>query len=107
MVSYYIEKVKFYEGKYMNSPAGMALKSTIVKSRKRHLAVPVVNEDTLFNFADAEGLRWTIKEVEDFYYLLQEITNMDPFESTVCSPHLQLFNLIDQDRQDRGEVVCI
>jgi hypothetical protein len=27
MVSYYVEKVKFYADKYMNSPAGMALKA--------------------------------------------------------------------------------
>jgi hypothetical protein len=91
MMSYYIEKVKFYGAKYMTSAAGMALKSTIVKSRKRHLAVPTVNEETLASFAEAEGLLWTIKEVEDFFGILREVTDMEDCETTVCPPHPSSF----------------
>ena len=86
MVNYYIDRLKFYGAKYMDSPAGMALKAAITKGRKRKIALPVVNEQTLFSFAGAEGLVWTIKEVGDFFGLLREFTNTEDFETTVCLP---------------------
>jgi hypothetical protein len=98
MVSYYVEKVKFYADKYMNSPAGMALKATIVKSRKRHVTVPGVTEESIFKYASAEGICWTIKEVDDFYAILADAATKDSFESTVYFSPLSHFNLIDRDR---------
>jgi hypothetical protein len=95
MVKYYVDRVKFYGDKYMTSPAGMSLKTAIAKHRKRHISVPVVDENTLFNYAGAEGIAWTIKEVADFYFLLAEITNVEYFETSVCSSRLPSFNLID------------
>lgn len=95
MVKYYVDRVKFYGDKYMTSPAGMSLKTAIAKHRKRHISVPVVDENTLFNYAGAQGIAWTIKEVAHFYTLLNEVTNVEDFETSVCSSGMPFFNLID------------
>ena len=41
----------------IESPVGIALKATLDKSRKRHGALPAVNEETILKFQATDGLR--------------------------------------------------
>jgi hypothetical protein len=73
----------YYADKFMNSQAGIALKSDLDKSRKRHSTLPAVNEETLLNYAGAEGIHWGTKELVDFFYILCEYTTTVSFEALV------------------------
>jgi hypothetical protein len=83
MVNFYVQKVKHYGNLYMNSPAGIALKATLDKSRKRHGALPSVNEQTILKYAGLAGLRWNISDVADFFEILAEFTATTSFETSV------------------------
>jgi hypothetical protein len=83
MVKFYVSRVMYYGDKFMDSAAGIALKDKLEKSRKRHGALPAVNEGTILKYAGAEGLRWSINEVSDFFNILSEFTSTSQFEATV------------------------
>ena len=83
MMKFYVNKVMFYADKFIESPAGIALKKTLDKSRKRHGALPAVNEETILKYQGAEGLKWTLCEVADFFKILSEFTTTTNFQSSV------------------------
>lgn len=83
MMKFYMNKVMYYGDKFMESPAGIALKTTLDKSRKRHGALPAVNDETILRFAGADGLCWTLREVTDFYQILSEFTTTTVCETSV------------------------
>jgi len=83
MMKFYVNKVMYYGDKFMESPAGIALKTTLDKSRKRHGALPAVNEETLLKYQGADGLSWTLCEVADFFQILSEYTTTTTFQGSV------------------------
>ena len=94
MVKFYVSKVMYCGDKFMGSAAGIALKDKLDKSRRRHGALPAVNEGTILWFAGAEGLRWSINEVADFFKILSEFSSTAPFEATVLMTLLPTISLI-------------
>jgi len=83
MMKFYVNKVMYYRDKFIESPAGIALKATLDKSRKRHGALPAINEETILKFQATDGLHWTLCEVADFFQILSEFTTTTNFQSSV------------------------
>ena len=65
MMKFYVNKVMYYEDKFMESP------------------VPAVNEETLLKYQGADGLSWTLCEVADFFQILSEYTTTTTFQGSV------------------------
>src|SRR5438477_10615152 len=74
MMKFYVNKVMYYGDKFIESPAGIALKATLDKSHKRHGALPPVNKETILKFQATDGLRWTLCEVANFFQILSKFT---------------------------------
>lgn len=83
MMKFYVNKVMFYGDKFIDSAVGIALKTTLDKSRKRHGALPAVNKETILKYHGTDGLKWTLCEVADFFQILSEFTGTTPFQSSV------------------------
>src|SRR5438045_9130042 len=83
VVNFYVCKVMYCGDKFMGSAAGIALKDKLDKSRRRHGALPAVNEGTILWCAGAEGLLWSINEVADFFKILSEFSSTGTIEATV------------------------
>ena len=83
VVKFCVNKVMHYGDKYMTSAAGIALKANLDKSRRRHGALPAVDEGTILRFEGAEGLHWSMDEVSDFFKFLSEYTSTTPFKAIV------------------------
>jgi len=88
LVEWYIENVKEYAEKYLESPAGRKMKAAVMKGRRYSKALPTVETDTLRLFDGAEGIAWGIAEVCDFFYILSEVTQFEDMSVEVHNKQL-------------------
>jgi hypothetical protein len=107
MMKFYVNKVMYYGDKFMESPAGIALKTTLDKSRKRHGALPAVNEETLLNIrartaSVGPSVRWPIS-----FKSFQNIPLRRRFKDRYDLKNCHLINLIDYQGYGRRRVVRI
>jgi len=89
VVEWYVEKVKEYAEKYLESPAGKKMRAAVVRARRYSKALPTVDTDTLRSFDDAEGISWGMAEVCDIFYILSEATQ---FEDMTVEIHKKPFD---------------
>jgi len=82
-MKFYVNKVIYYGDKFMELPAGVALKVTLDKSHRWHGVLPAVNKETILKFQTADGFHWTICEVADFFQILFEFITTTIFQSSV------------------------
>ena len=54
-MKFYVNKVIYYGDKFMESPAGVALKVTLDKSHRWYGVLPAVNKETILKFQTADG----------------------------------------------------
>ena len=71
-MKFYVNKVMYYGDKFIESPAGIALKATLDKSHKRHGALPPVNKETILKFQATDEELAAIRTVEDTVNLVKK-----------------------------------
>jgi len=74
MVNHYVEKVKYYGDKFLESPAGILFQERLKQIRGGKKTAPNLDVSAIREFEGAEGIAWTSAQAYDIFSILSEVT---------------------------------
>jgi hypothetical protein len=77
-------KVQFLAKAYLESPAGKIFQAHVEKSRSAaHSALPDLTIDKLKTYGGADGIKWSIQTIFDFYSILDNVADTTLFQKVL------------------------
>ena len=76
MINHYVEKVKYYEGKFLESLAGILWDGKKITS--------LLDVMTIHEFEGAEGIVWIVAQADEIFSIFSDVTTTSEVIALVC-----------------------